>query len=418
MKKLNFKNPLSLIIIIILTIGVSISFQSAFAIWQVPIDNPPNGNIAKPINESGIAQTKIGGFGVGKNFLVGSDVFFVDESNRKVGIGTTSPKSMLTINNNNLTNVNFSSDLDSYSFSSEVMQLLSSTPMIALIGQNKSSIQSGLKMVEVDEITGDWISSWAIWRHTTKPSSDPDLYFSYSDAVCGTEKWWHNEATKIVFTSDGKIGVGLGVESPRADLHIKGGGSIVLEDNDLSIDFTDSDFGDEDYRIFVDSDLMYFEHRTDVSDAWSSSIMTFNSSGGVGINGVSASNELEVVGNASKSVAGSWLANSDARIKTNIIDSEGLDLLNLLRPVKFQYTQEYRDNHQDIDDKFYYNFIAQEFAEVFPKSVKGSGEFLANKEEILQLDAYNASIISVKAIQELSVKIKELENRIKELEIK
>ena len=38
----------------------------------------------------------------------------------------------------------------------------------------------------------------------------------------------------------------------------------------------------------------------------------------------------------------------------------------------------------------------------FPESVKGSGEYLEDRDqEILQLDSYNAQIVTIKAVQEL-----------------
>jgi len=123
---------------------------------------------------------------------------------------------------------------------------------------------------------------------------------------------------------------------------------------------------------------------------------------------------LEVEGNASKTVAGSWLANSDKRIKTDIKDIENsFETILKLRPVKFKYTDEWKKKHPSIEDKFYYNFIAQEFQQVFPESVKGSGEFInGDDKEILQLDSYNAQIITIKAVQDLIKENKEHQNQI------
>ena len=124
--------------------------------------------------------------------------------------------------------------------------------------------------------------------------------------------------------------------------------------------------------------------------------------GNVGIGRSPATNKFEVEGDASKTSAGDWLANSDRRIKTDVQDiNNALDTVSLLRPVKFKYTDEYKLNHDFVEDKYYYNFIAQEYAEIFPESVKGSGEFLEDGSEILQMDSYNAQIVAIKAIQEL-----------------
>jgi hypothetical protein len=144
-------------------------------------------------------------------------------------------------------------------------------------------------------------------------------------------------------------------------------------------------------------------------------LLRFN--GEVGVKRIPVTNALEVSGNASKTTAGDWLANSDRRIKRDIqeIQNSFVTILKL-HPVKFKYTDEYKKTHSEIEDKYYYNFVAQEFMEVFPESVKGSGEYLGEEtNEILQLDSYNAQIIAIKALQELIKQNEEQQNMIEEL---
>lgn len=142
----------------------------------------------------------------------------------------------------------------------------------------------------------------------------------------------------------------------------------------------------------------------------------------VGVLRVPTANALEVQGEASKSVAGSWLANSDARIKTDIAPIDGaLDTLMRLRPVTFRYTAAYRAEHADVDDRRYYNVVAQEFAEVFPDAVKTSGEIVPHAKrspdnEILQVDTYPATITHIAATQELAARVEALTERVAELE--
>lgn len=124
--------------------------------------------------------------------------------------------------------------------------------------------------------------------------------------------------------------------------------------------------------------------------------------GRVGIGRTPTTNTLEVAGNASKSIAGSWLSNSDRRIKTDVKSiAGGLETLDKVRLVDFRYTDDYLAAHPEIDDKRYPNVIAQEFAEVFPDHVKESGEFLADGSSILQVDTYPLTIYSAVAVQEL-----------------
>jgi len=150
-----------------------------------------------------------------------------------------------------------------------------------------------------------------------------------------------------------------------------------------------------------------------------------NSSGNVGINRVPTTNDLEVEGTASNTAGGNWLTNSDRRIKTDIknlgghgygsnghgygnyngsnSNSDGgpaLEIINRLRPVKFKYLDFHRKNHPSLADHDYYNYIAQEFREVFPNSVSETNEGL------LQIDSYPASVYSVAAIQELHELVK------------
>ena len=142
----------------------------------------------------------------------------------------------------------------------------------------------------------------------------------------------------------------------------------------------------------------------------------------VGISRLPTTNALEVEGNASKTTSGSWLANSDARIKTEVQEIDGaLDRLMQVRPVTFRYSEDYRKAHPGVGEARYYNVIAQEFARVFPEAVKGSGEILPGREadadnEILQVDVHPALITSIAAVQELAVRLERAEARNAELE--
>jgi hypothetical protein len=102
---------------------------------------------------------------------------------------------------------------------------------------------------------------------------------------------------------------------------------------------------------------------------------------------------LEVNGNAWKSTGSSWLTNSDRRIKTEIASIGGaLEKLDQVRLVDFRYTPDYLAVHPEIEDRRYPNVIAQEFQQVFPDDVKGSGQKLADGSEILQVDTYPLTI--------------------------
>jgi len=150
---------------------------------------------------------------------------------------------------------------------------------------------------------------------------------------------------------------------------------------------------------------------------------SMNLSSRLGIFRDPADNALEVLGNASKSTPGDWLSNSDRRIKQDIAPiNNALALLHRIQPVTFRYTDAYRGEHPDIDrDQRYYNVIAQDFAEVFPDAVKGSGEYLQGTaktaaNEILQVDTFPATITAIAAIQELDAKTELNDARVAKLE--
>ena len=139
--------------------------------------------------------------------------------------------------------------------------------------------------------------------------------------------------------------------------------------------------------------------------------------GSAGLGRVALVNTLEVAGDASKDIAGSWAANSDRRIKTDVETiTNALETLDNVRLVSFRYTDEYRAGHPSIEDRRYMNVLAQEFQKIFPDNVKGSGEKLANGGEILQVDTYPLTIYSAAAVQELHQQMKERDARIANLE--
>lgn len=140
--------------------------------------------------------------------------------------------------------------------------------------------------------------------------------------------------------------------------------------------------------------------------------------GDVGIDREPTANKLEINGNhASKSIAGDWSANSDARIKKDVNTiTSALETIRRVRLVSFRYTDEYRAAHPEIEDRAHINVIAQEFREVFPDHVQSSGERLADGSEILQVDPYPLTIYSAAAVQELHGLLERQADRLRQLE--
>jgi len=137
----------------------------------------------------------------------------------------------------------------------------------------------------------------------------------------------------------------------------------------------------------------------------------------LGIGRFATANRLEVEGDASKSVAGSWLANSDQRIKSEIRTiTNALDTLDKVRLVSFHYTGDYLAAHPGIANRAYLNVVAQEFQQVFPECVKASGELMRDGGQILQVDTYPLTIYSAAAVQELHRMLREKDTEILRLQ--
>ncbi len=84
---------------------------------------------------------------------------------------------------------------------------------------------------------------------------------------------------------------------------------------------------------------------------------------------------LQVDGDASKSTAGSWTANSDRRLKTNIQYMESEDMLQKMLALK-EVTYEWKDTVTGITrpEGIQYGFIAQDLQKVWPSKISKDGQ--------------------------------------------
>ena len=193
--------------------------------------------------------------------------------------------------------------------------------------------------------------------------------------------------------------IGMGIQSPATKLHAFAGSASATLRAETSAANTQATVELKNptstWSVGLDGNFQDAFGIVHTTSAPARIIMT--TAGLTGIGRLATANTLEVEGNASKTTAGDWLANSDARLKKDIqgIDN-ALATINRLRPVKFRYNDTFKNLHPSTKDRFYYNFIAQEYQEIFPESVQDDGE------GYLQVDTYNIRPFLVGAVQELS----------------
>ncbi len=133
--------------------------------------------------------------------------------------------------------------------------------------------------------------------------------------------------------------------------------------------------------------------------------------GKTGIMRIPVTNILEVEGNASKSAAGDWLANSDARLKKNIktfTETEALDKLLKLRGVTYEWNDDKTGSKRP--EGIQYGFVAQEIEKVFPENVQ------EDNLGYLQTAYGTYDALYVQSIKKLNNKIEQLESTNKALQ--
>ncbi len=133
-------------------------------------------------------------------------------------------------------------------------------------------------------------------------------------------------------------------------------------------------------------------------------VMTLDASGRLGIGRTATTNTLEVEGNASKTTAGNWLANSDSRLKKNITSLSSEIMLDKMLSLQ-GVTYEWNDNQTGTSrpEGIQYGFTAQNIQEVFPTLVT------EDNNGFLQTPYGTYDAMTVEAIRALNEKIERLE---------
>ena len=219
----------------------------------------------------------------------------------------------------------------------------------------------------------------------------------------------------------------------------------VISDNNVYLSLKTTQTNGKEWQVFnansgSDSTLQFKNIESEKL------VMLMTDSADIGIGTASPAHKLDVVGTAGLSTGTAWTNTSDSRVKTNIETiSDGLAKIEKLRPVSFNYTDDYLEQHPEIDStKRYNSFIAQEYKEVFPNAVNIGSDLekiitkgvagkdavldengkelesavLAIAEEketlvkdVMQFTPHDLNMYLVAAVQELSAKVAELEKK-------
>lgn len=153
------------------------------------------------------------------------------------------------------------------------------------------------------------------------------------------------------------------------------------------------------------SDYLY------ISDDSPFDAIFFVEDGKVGIQRRPTTNAFEVAGTASKSTAGDWIANSDARLKKNITNMNSTEILNQMMALQ-GITYEWNDAREDQDrpEGTQYGFTAQNIQQVFPELVT------EDNDGYLQTAYGTYDAMYIESIRALLDKIEKLEDRLETLE--
>lgn len=345
---------------------------------------------------------------VSGSFTVDDTTFHVDSLNNRVGIGTTSPSRTLHVNGE----IEMPADTWLYSggrkalrnsylagsATSRVLQVgetgtnqalalgvdLTANPSAQLNG-NEIILPNNRAVIAVNAANNGYLGVLGV-------DSANRLHVGATGYnVLGSN-------TMVINTQNGFVG--LGTSSPAGPLHVRdtGGRQTLFVDAATAGWWNGIMWSDAGTNAFAinkegnkDMTLWVYPSGNPLRV-----LVVKHATGRVGILRDPTTVAFEVEGEASKTTPGSWLANSDARIKRDIQSLDGaLQTVRRLRPVRFRYTEEYRQAHPSVKDQPYYSFVAQEYAQVFPEGVQEDGE------GYLLLDTQAVQPHLVRAVQEI-----------------
>jgi len=222
-------------------------------------------------------------------------------------------------------------------------------------------------------------------------SSTSGYDINYKATGASSHHFYANGTEK--FTIDKTGNIGIGINSPNNKLQI---GSTTYSENTLAMGN-----GTQNFAIDVSwSTIPTFYSNNNFS------FMGSGGSGNVGIGTTTPTHPLQMGSGAHVTSAGVWTNASDARLKTNVVNTTyGLQTVMQLRPVNYNMIK---------GGEAQVGFIAQEVQKIVPEVVSGT-EGDITKGETLGLSYGNLVPVLTKAIQEQQATIEAQQKQIDEL---
>jgi hypothetical protein len=207
--------------------------------------------------------------------------------------------------------------------------------------------------------------------------------------------------SSIFIAADGDVG--LGTESPAANLHVDGSGivqTVVQSDtNDWTAFFASDAYGPAIHWEGSSANNLRFGPSTDINGTGFSEKMRITGAGDVGIGNTSPTHLLDVGTSGAYCDGGAWVDGSSREYKTNVeglTSEEATAVVRDLTPIKFNYKTELEEQ--------YLGFIAEDVPDLVATNDRKG------------LSSMDIVAVLTKVVQEQQRIIEELEARLAALE--
>lgn len=208
----------------------------------------------------------------------------------------------------------------------------------------------------------------------------------------------------LVILKNGNTGIGIDI--PAAPLHVK---EKIMLDQPSATGLSSVEFRNNGtYRGAIgwsQNDGRFF-----MFDGESGQNVFFINNGRFGIRRDATTNALEVGGEASKTTAGSWIGNSDARLKKNMQPVvSALDQLLLLKGITYEWNDTKTGYTRPLGVQ--YGFTAQNVQQVFPELVS------TDAQGYLQTAYGTYDPLIIEALRELKKENEVLRDELKKIKV-